>query len=188
MDAMRGRGIHGSGFHAPFYFRFEAWKPTANGRTKVSKPSRRSPRLGFPLWNPSSEAPPFQGIPKGGNPSFSTEILEARWSLFWGKGANHCVVCPSGHVLCSWLFSPHRRPTEGRGGPQRPDGAGHWGKGHAEALDFRARKITGLKAKGLVIFPLPAHATKPPTFRFTPSDLWPHPPPRWAPTSGQNFN
>jgi hypothetical protein len=42
--------------------------PAAYGLEAKDVP--RLPRLGFPPWNPSSEAPPpYKGIPKGGHPS-----------------------------------------------------------------------------------------------------------------------
>lgn len=151
---------------------------------------RLFPRLGFPLWNPSSEAPPFQGTPKGGNPSFSTESLEARWSLFWGKGANHCVVCPSGHVLCSLLFSPWPPARAAAACPLWPSGLlGHVLGATTECggFGFQGPKNRGPESQRLCDFSPARPATKPPPFRNTPADLWPHPPPRWAPRGRTKF-
>ena len=142
---------------------------------------RLFPRLGFPLWNPLSEAPPLQGTPKGGNPSFSTAEIEIGGASSWGKGADHCVVCPSGHGFELFIFTLAAGKS-GRGLPL----VAVWPVGPRPGGDDREGRLwisgpvkdPGLKAKGPVIFPPPAHASKPPTFRNTPADLPPHPPPR----------
>jgi hypothetical protein len=124
---------------------------------KKQRQCRHLPRLGFPLWTPLSEAPPLQGMTKGGNPSPLRRERQicSRLRGPWGSGANRFVVCPLGHSLCSILFS---LLPSARRGPRWPPAAGRCrpgGKGRGEALDFRARKIVGLKAKGLMIFPPP---------------------------------
>ncbi len=96
-------GSTGSGFHAPFLF---SLRGVGSGQRKKTprrqRLCRHLPRLGFPLWNPPSEAPPLQGMAKGGNPSPLRRERQSGSRLRgpWGSGANRSVVCPSGHSLC----------------------------------------------------------------------------------------
>jgi hypothetical protein len=105
---MEGHGIHGSGFHAPFYFRFEAWKRTAKGNTKEAKEVPPPPPPWFPPLDSSFRGAPSARNDQRGKP-IPTTARKAKCSRLrgpWGSGANRFVVCPLGHVLCSLLFSP----------------------------------------------------------------------------------
>jgi hypothetical protein len=152
-----------------------------------------------PPWFPPLESP-FRGAPSARNGQrgkpIPTSARKAKWfSPSWslGEWRKPSVVCPLGHGLCSLFFSPHRRPGEGRGGPQRPDGAGQ-GQRPCGGFGFQSRKRPGLKAKGPMIFPPP---TLYPSFRVcgkaasvsehssgfaTPSA------PRWLPGRQENNN
>ena len=95
-----------SGFHALFYFRFR--------QRQGAKTSRRSPRLGFPLWNPSSEAPPFSRNPQRGKPILpNTKGFLNVLGPFWGhRRAPRPPVRPLGLIFD--LFSSSW-PRSGRG-------------------------------------------------------------------------
>jgi hypothetical protein len=145
----------------PFFiavFFLKAWRRETNGKTKEGKGSAAtSPALVSPFGIPLPRRPLCKEWPKGEtHPHFGEKGKVVLAYVVPGGVAQTLRGLPFGsHPLQSFFLPPHRRPGEGRGGPQRPDGAGQRGKGRAEALGFRARKIAGLKAKGFVIFPLP---------------------------------
>src|ERR1035438_9453643 len=106
----RGHGIHRSGFHAPFYFRFffEAWKRTTKGNTKEAKAVPPPPPPWFPPLDSSFRGAPSARNDQRGKPiptsARKANLFSPTWSL--GEWRNPFVACPSGHSLCSFLFSP----------------------------------------------------------------------------------
>ena len=104
---------------------------------------RLFPRLGFPLWNPSSEAPPLQGMAKGGNPSPLRRERQicSRLRGPWGSGANPPWFALWVTAFAVFHFLPGRRPHDMAAAlPPVSRYGGSRGKGQGEALDFRARK------------------------------------------------
>ena len=148
------------------------------------RPRRRSPALVSPFGIPLPRRPLYKERPKGEtHPHFGEKgKLVLALGPFWGKWRKPLPGLPFGSRLCSLLFSPHRRPEGGRGGPPVvqlwPGAKAKWW------LWILGPERRGLKAKGSLIFPRPPfiqfvwYAAKPPTFRNTPADLPPHPPPR----------
>ena len=150
---------------------------------------RHLPRLGFPLWNPSSEASPQQGMAKGGNPS---PLRRERQSCSRLRGPGGVAQTLRGlpfgsRPLQVFIFpSPSARaaavaPVSRYGGPVGAKAVRRlWVSGPG--------KDSGLKAKGLMIFPPPTpfgchplsgfvECGKAACVRNTPADLSPHPPP-----------
>jgi hypothetical protein len=116
----RGRAWDPQGWiSCPFYFRFVAWKRTTKGNTKEAKAVPPLPRLGFPLWNPSSEAPPRQGMTKGGNPSPLRRVRQifSRLRGPWGSGANPSWFALRGTAFALIYFYPGRRQERPRPAP-----------------------------------------------------------------------
>jgi len=82
---------------------------THPARPSAQRACRALPRLGSPLWNPPSEAPPPEkGIPKGGNPSFSMRFCLVAHGASLGEGCARATVParPKGS-------RPLRKPTAG---------------------------------------------------------------------------
>src|ERR1035441_8145626 len=86
---------------------------------KRQRQCRHLPRLGFPLWTPSSEAPPLQGMTKGGNPSPLRRERQccSRLRGPWGSGAIPSWLALRVTAFAVFYFPSHRRPKSGRGGP-----------------------------------------------------------------------
>jgi hypothetical protein len=154
---MRGHGIHEGGFHALFYLSFFSSRQI--GGVRRTETPRSKDRAAFPPpWFPPLESPfrgaPFPRYAQRGKPILLHRWNRNRWSLFWGKGANHCVVCPLGHGFELFIFTLAVGKS-GRGlplvavWPVGPRPGGRRQKG--EALDFRARKCAGLKAKSFMV-------------------------------------
>src|ERR1039458_2577714 len=61
----RGRGIHGVDFTSLYIFVSRRGSEQRKETPKKQRQCRHLPRLGFPLWNPSSEAPPLQDRKSG---------------------------------------------------------------------------------------------------------------------------
>ncbi len=121
MDAMRGRGIHGSGFHAPFYFRFEAWKPTANGRTKVSKAAPPIPPPWFPPLESLFRGAPFPRNAQRGKPILLHRNFGSSVEPLLGERRKPLRGLPFGSRPLQLVIFPS--PTANRG-PRWPPAAG----------------------------------------------------------------
>ena len=149
----RGRGIHGLDFTPLFIFVSRRGSGQRKETPRKQRQCRHLPRLGFPLWTPLSEAPPLQGMTKGGNPSPLRRERQicSRLRGPWGSGANPPWFALRVTSFAVFYFHPGRRQERPRPAPcgRLACWATSWGRRQSEeALDFRARKDAGLKAKG----------------------------------------
>ena len=107
------------------------------------------PRLGFPLWNPPSEAPPPKhGIPKGGNPSFSTAKLSECGGASLGGGWR-CLRPPGSPSHCSGSRPVH--PSPGPQHPVRPQGGLPRNKGGGPHASVSPRHHAPCPLKSLAV-------------------------------------
>jgi len=117
---------------------------------KKQRQCRHLPRLGFPLWNPSSEAPPLQGMAKGGNPSplRRERQIYSRLRGPWGSGASPPWLALWGTAFAV-LYFPLTAGKSGRGGPRCPAMAGLLGQMPCGGFGFQGPKKTGPESQRL---------------------------------------
>jgi hypothetical protein len=125
----------------PFLFSLRGMEAGGERKRQGSKGrAATSPALVSPFGIPLPRRPLSKEWPKGEtHPHFGEKGKVVLAFVVPGGVAQTLVVCPLGHSLCSWLFSPHRRPGEGRGGPSGRTVPAR-GKGHVEALGFSPEK------------------------------------------------
>jgi len=96
----------------------------------------RLPRLGFPPWNPPSEAPPpIKGIPKGGHPSRPRPVMDASLrsarSWPWGRIARPTVPGSPYGARPLQDPTPPMFPSAPQGGSHTPSELSPFQKGEA---------------------------------------------------------
>ena|ERR1035441_5651853 len=128
---------------------FEAWKQTAKGNTKEAKAVPPPPPPWFPPLDSLFRGAPSARNDQRGKPIPTTArkamLFSPTWSL--GEWRNPFVACPSGHGLCSILFSLAPAAKERPRWP--PCGQSVHGAKLGEAGDFRPAKIAGAESPGL---------------------------------------
>ena len=94
--------------------------PSTSSGPNEAKGAPPFPRLGFPLWNPPSEAPPYK-VSQRGKPILLHRGIKMPVEPLWGEWrAPRPWGTLAGHALCSYSFHLHRRPKGGRSGPLWP--------------------------------------------------------------------
>ena len=131
---------------------------------KRQRQCRHLPRLGFPLWTPSSEAPPQQGMAKGGNPSPLRRVRQnsSRLRGPWGSGANPPWFALRGTAFALIYFHPGRRQERPRPAPGGRCPVGHQpgSKGLGGGFGFQGPERRGPESQKPFWFAVPSRSLR----------------------------